>query len=215
MLEEWERELGGRVKTVLVLALAASLLVQYNKSNILELRPVQGSIVQNGDIRLEQEAAESMEDNPIDRYFAEREAVVPAEQLRQYRLVWLECWEEELRYAYERLGEALPSSFWEQDGYLGQAREHFRNFVRAEGYLESYYEMHGEQGIQTAQEQGKPGADVTGLEVQLTLTREQTLRIHALIREQQGLSTQAEKETEEQFTFEREAAEAMLKRVGL
>ncbi len=211
MLEEWERELGGRVKTVLVLALAACLLVQYNKSNTLELRPVQGSTVQNGDIRLGQEAA----DNPIDRYFAEREAVVPAEQLRQYRLVWLECWEEELRYAYERLGEALPSSFWEQDGYLGQAREHFRDFVRAEGYLESYYEVYGEQGVQTAQEQGKPGAGVTGLEVQLTLTREQTLRIHALIRERQGMSEQAEKEAEGQFTFEREAAEAMLKRVGL
>lgn len=222
-LEEWEEQLGGRVKSVLILALAAFLLVEYNNGNIIYrmVEPADsGKVAIYGEEAAVPMTAPAGYENPIDSYFQEVEASVPQELQGRFYLIYLECWETELVHAYNLLAQKLPASFFEEDGYGTDGQEAFWDFTLAQGYLESYYgndltaeDMATGRDVKIGENVETEGIVKAGNDARtrLELTRAQTLRIYQLILKEQNWNA----ELTGLFSFEEESARVMLVNSGI
>ena len=193
-LEEWEEQLGGRIKSVLILALAAFLLMEYNNGNIAYrmVEPVASVKV----------TSECENQNPIDSYFQKLEGSVPQECMARFDLIYLECWEMELAHAYHILSQELPASFFEAGGYGTKGQESFSEFTLAQSYLENYYGSY----VEKQEDLVRPGDAV---KTRLELTKAQTLRLYQLIHKEQNLKLA------ELFVFEEEDAKRLLENSGV
>ncbi len=168
---EWEGRMGGRIKSVLIVALSALLLWVYAKAGESEGFRVR-------EVSSGQAVGEPGDGNPVDRFFLGGEDLSGSERDRWQQL-YLDAWERELTHAYELMGEELPESFLAEGGGL-RAGAAFGEFLEAQSSLEGYYA----QGV------GRESGAVT--DVRLELTRAQAQRLYGLIGEKKGDGAGAE-----------------------
>lgn len=165
-IEELEENLSGRLKSVLLVALSALLLVCYGKAQIAVTE-------------VNSAGAKVMlweEENPVDSYFQgiETEALDKKQQYA-YAVIYQECWEKEFANAYELLGQKtfLQSLIRKQ---AEQAAEHFQKYARAQGDLEAYCEY--AQGEQKKEVDFTNAVKLNSISAETELLKEQTLKIY-------------------------------------
>lgn len=206
--EDVEFNLGGKVKSVLVVVLASLLVTQQGIAGGRESDAVSSAAV-NSTV---------WEDNPIDDYFAGTEGAVNAAMPDVlYANIYLDSWEKELQHAYNILGEELGEGYVKE--YAREAGEKFRQFAGAQSWLESYlqnsaHEETQNEGGETAAagEAGALGAAKAYSQVQLT--RRITLRIYGLLKEY-GRKDKTYSGREGVFRFRQQEAEEALLECGL
>ena len=187
--EEMEWQLGGRLKSVLIVILSATLVFLY--AGVRERSQEDGHagaalespmVVQTWGPGVYAEGY----DNPIDRYFLRIEEQLPENMYDRWQQLYLDAWEMELAHAYELMAEEMPDNFFAEGGYGQRARQAFEEFVETQGYLEGYYAggIPGERGIM--------------VNARLELARAQAMRIYEQICEKE-----AKGEMEDLYLFQR------------
>lgn len=164
---EWQ--LGGRLKSVLIVMLSAMLVFAY--AAMSGKRPDNGQAAGNAGVI---DAYPDIGGNPVDRYFLEIEQRLPENMRNRWQQLYLDAWEQELAHAYELMAQELPETFFAEGGYGLRARQSFGEFVEAQGYLEGYYA------------DGIPGERETVADARLELARAQALRLYQQICEKRA-----------------------------
>lgn len=129
--EEIGQGVGGRFKSVIILALAALLLAQQGYFHEREMISTGIETV--------------MQSNPIDSCFSSLSiAALSPEQARICAQVYLDCWEKELENAYTVLvgRDCFPG----MDNYVEEASRNFAAFAEAESWLEAYCNVERTEG---------------------------------------------------------------------
>lgn len=185
--EEMEEKLAGRVKSVLLLAVSAWLVVCLGKV---------------------QETGDKVEQNPIDMYFE----TVSTEHFSDnqeyaYALIYQECWEKELAHAYKQLGQKSPLITKSQEG-VPEAGVYFLKYARSQGNLEAFFSREETEAVETAALAGKQS--VAGIYGQTRLLKEQTLKIYEELLGAEGYAA-----SQEQFVFSEKETKEMLSCTGL
>ncbi len=126
-----ESNLGGRIKSVLILVLVTVILT------------FQGKIQNQGEQVVDSVSVITETENPIDSYFEPIILDESSEEQLFYATVYLECWEQELLNGYHMLqSKAYPELNYPEE-YVDASREHFIKFAESQSWMETYYE-HGD-----------------------------------------------------------------------
>lgn len=188
--EEAEWNLGGRIKSVLVLALAVALLAQYGRAEGL-LQSVSSGGVEVGNEQV-------LSGNPIDDYYAgiAGQALLNSEPAqRALALLYQESWEKEFMHACEALAAQAEGAHGAAEPYAGSCREALAEYAEAAGWLEVL------AGRREMTERAYAEAGIY---------REETLRIYRLL----GMGD-AEGDWKGSFLFDAGTAEGELRECGL
>lgn len=209
--EELEFNLGSRVKSVLIVALAAFLAVQQGmaaKEYPYEGMGAQTAASGNGIYEVCMK-----ESNPIDEYFEGLAAQVkgPVEEI-SFANIYLDSWERELLRAYEVLCGASAGFPDYGKEYAGNAARQFAEFAETQGWLEAYFSS----GSERAEEhlQGGVKTDALGRDKafgKARLTRWLTLRIYGMLKE----GGPERNEWDGRFVFEKDTAQQALRECGV
>ena len=183
--EELEQNLGGRLKSVMILALLSLLSVCLGE--IQKLRLTEETALQ---------ASSPAEENPIDAYFRQISTEnFSEEELYIYTLIYQECWEKELMNAYTLMAQKHPIMVSEKSG-LPEAYNNFIKFAQTQGELEKYSGLAAEKEDQGAETE---------------LITEQTLNLY----EKLSAALKGPDSLRSLFVFSRREAEQMLVRSGI
>lgn len=223
--EELEFHLGSRVKSVLIVALAAFLVAQ--QGMMVKEEPYSGAWAQTSSSGSEIYAGYTKENNPIDEYFEGLAAQVkgPVAEM-SFANIYLDSWERELLRAYEMLNSVSGDSPDYGRQYVGDAAKQFSEFAETQGWMEAYFSIKGtesdvlDSGVRT---------DIlvrNKVFGKAQLTRWLTLRIYGLLKEdglqenglqENGLQENGQQENEWDggFAFEKETAQKALQECGI
>lgn len=188
--EEAERDLSGRIKSVLVVALAVALLVQYGRA--------EGLLKSVASVGTAVSAEYGPRGNPIDDYYtgiAGQAALESEPAERAMALLYQESWEKEFMHACGALAVQAEAAYGSAGPYAGSCGKALAEYAEAAGWLEVL------AGLRGTAERACAGAGIY---------REETLRIYRLL----GLD-ESESTWRESFLFDAGAAERELEECGL
>ena len=174
--------LGGRVKSVLIVALAAFLVAQQG------YRAGEGNNGRSGTVpsgsrgvSAVYEYGEDNGDNPIDEYFNGLKLNIKGTaEAVSFANIYLDSWEKELRRSYEVLGGVLAGESACGDSYIGEAQELFAGFAETQGWLEAYLDS-SVSAVGSTDETGVLSARKAYGKAELT--KWLTLRVYGLLAE--------------------------------
>lgn len=178
---EIENNLSGRIKSVLILALAAMLITFQGQIHSQGVYPV---ITSNITTELE---------NPIDSFFNEMTIIKEDnEEIQIFAAnIYLECWEQELFNGYHILQTQISNHLYPTE-YVEASQKAFLEFMESESWMKTYYEK-GEDILNGST------LTVERLYNQADLIRQQVLRIYTMLGEYESGFIFNDAETENIF----------------